>query len=140
VYLSSTFEELKDYRGAVFSALEKAGLAVARMENYTAADERPLDLCLRDVAQSDIYVGLFAWRYGYIPPQVHENPNGKSITELEYRHAEDRKLRKLLFFAHSDTNAAWPDQFKDGSCATRFPRLRLPPLTGGSIRQLPRKA
>jgi hypothetical protein len=38
------------------------------MEAYTAADERPLDLCLRDVAQSDIYVGLWAWRYGYVPP------------------------------------------------------------------------
>src|SRR5262249_14136527 len=38
---------------------------------------------------------------------------GKSITELEYRQAESRKLRKLLFFAHPDTKARWPDRFKD---------------------------
>jgi len=68
VYLSSTYEDLKGYREAVFAGLAKAGLDVVRMEDYAAADERPLDLCLRDVAQSDIYVGLYAWRYGYIPP------------------------------------------------------------------------
>jgi hypothetical protein len=113
VYLSSTFEDLKDYRAAVFAALERAGLDVARMEVYTAADDRPLDLCLRDVAQSDIYVGLYAWRYGYEPPAAHGNPHGKSITELEYRQAESGKLRKLLFFAHPDTKAHWPDRFKD---------------------------
>jgi Domain of unknown function (DUF4062) len=65
VYLSSTFEDLKEYRAAVFAALEKAGLDVARMEDYTSADDRPLDLCLRDVGKSEIYVGLIAWRYGY---------------------------------------------------------------------------
>jgi len=113
VYLSSTYEDLKEYRDAVFAALEKAGLDVARMEAYTAADDRPLDLCLRDVAQSDIYVGLYAWRYGYQPPPEHGNPDGKSITELEYRHAEARKLRKLLFFAHPDSRTSWPDRFRD---------------------------
>lgn len=113
VYLSSTFEDLKEHRAAVFAALERAGLDVARMEAYAAADERPLDLCLRDVARSEIYVGLVAWRYGYVPPDEHGNPQGKSITALEYRQAEDRTLRKLLFFAHSDTKAHWPDRFKD---------------------------
>lgn len=113
VYLSSTFDDLAAHRAAVFAALEKGGLDVARMEAYTAADERPLDLCLRDVAQSDIYVGLFAWRYGYEPPAEHGNPHAQSITELEYRRAEAAKLRKLLFFAHPDTQAGWPERFKD---------------------------
>lgn len=51
VYLSWTYLDLKEYRDAAFDALEKDGLDVARMEAYTAADERPLDLCLRDVSQ-----------------------------------------------------------------------------------------
>jgi hypothetical protein len=42
VYISSTFEDMKEYRATVFTALEKAGLEIARMEAYTAADERPL--------------------------------------------------------------------------------------------------
>ena len=97
----------------MFAGLAKAGLDVVRMEDYAAADERPLDLCLRDVAQSDIYVGLYAWRYGYIPPLKHGNPEGRSITELEYRKAEECRLRKLLFFIHADTHDRWPDRFKD---------------------------
>jgi hypothetical protein len=113
VYISSTFEDLREYRAAVFAALEKSGLEVARMESYTAADERPLDVCLRDVSQSEIYVGLFAWRYGCEPPAEHGNPKGKSITELEYRQAESANLRKLLFFAHPDIKTGWPDRFKD---------------------------
>jgi WD40 repeat protein len=113
VYLSSTFEDLKEYRLAVFGALERAGLDVERMEGYTASDERPLDLCLRGVARADIYVGLFAWRYGYIPPAAHGNPEGQSITELEYRHAALTERRKLLFFAHPETIAGWPERFRD---------------------------
>lgn len=113
VYLSSTYEDLKDYRTAIFSGLEKAGLDVARMEAYTASDERPLDLCLRDVSSSDIYVGVYAWRYGYSPPTEHGNPHGKSITELEYRQAEGKNLRKLLFFAHPDTKVGWPRKYID---------------------------
>jgi WD40 repeat protein len=129
VYLSSTFEDLKEYRAAVFNALERAGLDVARMEAYAATDERPLDLCLRDVAQSDIYVGLYAWRYGYEPPAAHGNTQSKSITELEYRQAASCKLRKLLFFADPDTKAQWPDRFKDdatgaGECGAKLKALR----------------
>lgn len=128
IYLSSTFEDLKAFRAAVLAKLEQAGLDVAQMEGYTATDERPVDMCLRDVAESNIYVGLFAWRYGYEPPAEHGNPLGRSITDLEYRQAEERNLRKLLFFAHPDTQAGWPDRFVDertgqgerGAKLTRF--------------------
>jgi WD40 repeat protein len=113
VYLSSTFEDLKEYRAAVLAELEQAGLDVAQMESYVATDERPVDKCLADVAASDIYVGLFAWRYGYEPPAAHGNPLGRSITELEYRQAETSQLRKLIFFAHPNTKAGWPDRFVD---------------------------
>ena len=58
------------------------------MEDYVATDERPVDKCLKDVAKADIYVGIFAFRYGYVPPADHSNPKGLSITELEFRQAE----------------------------------------------------
>lgn len=52
------------------------------MEYFVAEDKRPLDKCLEAVASSDLYVGIFAWRYGYRPPGYD-----RSITELEYRKA-----------------------------------------------------
>ncbi len=129
VYLSSTFRDLEQYRAAVFAGLEKAGLDVARMEAYTAADQRPLDLCLADVASSDIYIGILAWRYGYVPPAAHGNPESKSITELEYRQASASRLRKLIFLADPATRERWPQASRDdltgeGDGGEKLRRLR----------------
>ena len=122
IYLSSTYEDLKDYRSAVFEALRKAGYGVLAMEDYVATDRRPVEKCLVDVAEADIYVGLFAFRYGYVPPTEHGNPDGLSITELEFRHAE--KLGKpCLAFAVSE-DAPWPPKFIDGLKGERINRLR----------------
>ena len=68
IYLSSTYEDLKEYRKVVFDSLRKSGYQVTAMEDYVATDQRPVEKCLKDVAEADIYVGLFAFRYGYIPP------------------------------------------------------------------------
>ena len=109
IYLSATFDDLKDYRAAVYRILRMLRLDVISMEDYVAADAYPLHKCLADVAASDIYIGLIGWHYGYIPDQ--DNPEQKSITELEYRQAEKCDLPCLLFLA--DKNAGWPDQYKD---------------------------
>lgn len=58
-------------------------------------------LCLSDVAACDLYIGIFAWRYGYIPPG-----EDRSITELEYRHAVKLGKPKLIFLLDEET--LWP--------------------------------
>jgi len=58
IYLSSTFEDLKDYRRRVYDQLRTLRHDVIAMEDYVTADERPLDKCLRDVRDSDVYIGL----------------------------------------------------------------------------------
>jgi formylglycine-generating enzyme required for sulfatase activity len=128
IYLSSTYEDLKDYRLAVFEALRKSGYYVIAMEDYVATDQRPVDKCLNDVEKADLYVGLFAFRYGYIPPANHNNPNGWSITELEFRHADRLKKPCLIFLAdHKQTGI--PQQFvdaftSDGDAGEKIKRLR----------------
>ena len=102
IYLSSTYEDLKNYRGVVFEALRKSGYHVIAMEDYVATDQRPVEKCLMDVEKADIYVGLFAFRYGYVPPPAHNNPDRLSITELEFRHAEKLKKPCLTFIAKED--------------------------------------
>ena len=82
MYLSSTYKDLIEHRKAVAQILRKMNKIVVSMEDYTASDERPLDKCVADVAACDIYVGLFAFRYGFIPAQG--NPEKLSITELEF--------------------------------------------------------
>ncbi len=102
IYLSSTFEDLKDFRQAVLEGLRRSEYHVLNMENYVAGAQRPVEKCLNDVAKADLYIGLFAFRYGYIPPTQHQNPQGLSITELEYRKAQELQKPYLVFVAKED--------------------------------------
>jgi hypothetical protein len=61
------------------------------------------------VADCDIYIGIFAWRYGFIPSE--NNPEGKSITELEYRKAVDTGKSPLIFLLNEQ--ASWHPQLMD---------------------------
>lgn len=85
------------------------------MEDYVAQDTRPLEKCLEDVASSDIYVGIFGWRYGYIPTDNNKdnNPNNLSITELEYSEAKEKGIPCLVFLL--DESVPWPLKFSDGT-------------------------
>jgi hypothetical protein len=81
------------------------------MEDYVARDGRMVDAVMEDVASCDIYVGIFAWRYGYVPKQ--DNPDGLSITELEYREAGKHNKSRLIFLLES--GAAWSPKFMDSA-------------------------
>ena len=109
IYLSSTYSDLIEYRDAVYKVLRGMGYDAVAMEDYRATDERPLNKCLADVAACDLYIGIFAWRYGYIPTE--DNPNCKSVTELEYRKACETDKECLIFLL--DKTSAWPPTLMD---------------------------
>ena len=77
------------------------GHAAIAMEDYVSSDERPVEKCLEDVRCCDVYIGIFAWRYGFIPPGFD-----KSITHLEYEAAGAVGIPRLIFL--SDPKALWP--------------------------------
>jgi len=85
------------------------------MEDYVAADAIPLNKVLEDVKSCDLYVGIFAWRYGYVPqkgPRIKgTKPGETSITEYEYRQALVAKKPVLAFLL--DERASWPVHFID---------------------------
>jgi hypoxanthine phosphoribosyltransferase len=111
IYISSTYEDLKDERDEVCKGLRDSGHDVMAMEDYVAADERPLGKCLADVENCDILVGIIAWRYGHRPHE--ENPGNHSITELEIRHALGKNKACLCFLL--EDNVPWaPDRMDDG--------------------------
>ena len=115
-YVSSTFEDLRDCRAEVRLALSRLGVTDVAMEYYVAEPERPLERCLRDIAECDLYIGLFAWRYGYIPPG-----EDRSITELEYRTAAAAGKPALIFILREE--ASWPRTQMDRD-PTRIETLR----------------
>jgi hypothetical protein len=95
IYISATYGDLKEHRDRVYHALRQLGHDAIAMEDYVAADQRPLAKCLEDVATCYLYVGIFAHRYGHV--SNHDNPERRSITELEYRHAEALGFPLLVF-------------------------------------------
>ena len=103
------------------------GHQVIGMEDYVAEDKRPLRRCLEDVAASDVYLGILAWRYGYIPTDENGHPGvlppgaalgTTSITEFEFRQAVagNGKPRILMFLLHPE--AEWPANQFDATSIT----------------------
>src|SRR4051794_13189000 len=92
VYVSSTFSDLETCRARVRETLQRRGHKDIAMELYGAQDKRPLDKCLEDVENCDLYIGIFTWRYGFIP-----DGQTKSITDLEYNKAVEKGKSHLLF-------------------------------------------
>ncbi len=118
VFVSSTFKDLEECREKVGLNLKRMGHEDISMEYFVAEDKRPLNKVINEVASSDLYIGIFAWRYGYIPEGYD-----KSITELEYREAVKTGKECLIFLLHEDV--PWPRKFVDkGVDAEKIEALR----------------
>ena len=119
VFVSSTFVDLEACRQAVSVCIRRMGLEDIAMEYFVAEDSRPLTACLDAVGRSDLYVGLFAWRYGFVPEK--DNPHNQSITELEYREALAEKKDCLILLL--DPSTPWVPSLLDEDL-TRIKNLR----------------
>lgn len=109
IYLSSTYMDLKHHRAVVGKALRSADYEVVMMEETVARDQRVEFACQGDVLQCDVYVGVFAWRYGYVPDE--DNPRKLSVTEMEYEAAGSKPMPRLTFLLND--NARWKEDRKD---------------------------
>jgi len=106
IYISSTFEDLKDERKKAAQAVRRLEHQAVCMEDYVSESRQPLEKCIHDVRQCEAYIGIFAWRYGFIPEGYH-----KSITHLEYEAARDAGIPCLIFIL--DPKARWSVEFVD---------------------------
>jgi energy-coupling factor transporter ATP-binding protein EcfA2 len=107
IFLSSTFVDLKDLRKDVATRLRDVfGADLLIMETF-GSDEAPPEISsVRKVRESDVFVGLYARRYGTV-----DSSTGKSITELELEEAERSlsagNLTAILLYWLAD-DAPWP--------------------------------
>lgn len=106
VFLSSTYVDLVEYRRAVVEVLERLGHQVGRMEVFGAIPEEPTTACLSELQECELFIGIYAHRYGYIP-----DGSECSITEQEFLHA--KRAGKKLFCFVVDDNHPWPPKMID---------------------------
>lgn len=105
VYVSSTKLDLEQERRAVLDWLADNGYE--RRHSYVADTETVRDSCIADVVDSDIYILILGHRYGFVPAQ--HNPEGRSITELEYEAARGNGMPIVVFRPTYVKNTALTD-------------------------------
>jgi hypothetical protein len=92
IFISSTFDDLKNHRRKIWDLLEKYDVDVRGMERFGARKEAPLTTCLSEVEQCDIFVGVIAYRLGSV-----DETSGKSFTQREYEKAYELNHEILIY-------------------------------------------
>jgi len=124
VFLSSTFLDLSEIRAEVSRWLSGVfGMDLIIMET-SGSDAAPPDVnSVRRVRECDLFVGIYAHRYGTVDPAT-----GKSITELEMDEAK-RALSSgtisdiLLYLV--DKGAPWPEEWRETGPVARSGLARI---------------
>ncbi|MGO8951530.1 MAG: tetratricopeptide repeat protein [Ktedonobacterales bacterium] len=102
VFISSTSVDLRAHRERVSNTLLSLGLFPVGMEHFGAQGTGDASSVSTDqVAGSDVYLGIYAWRYGTIP--AHQE---RSVTHQEYDEATRLSMPRYLFLADPSTEAA----------------------------------
>lgn len=97
IFVSSTYIDLIDYRKAAEKAINDLGQKYEGMEYLGAKNEKPTEACLNLIEQCNLFIGIYAWRYGYIPDN-----SDISIIEQEYNYARKLQIPCLCYFVDED--------------------------------------
>jgi hypothetical protein len=98
VFVSSTYEDLREERQQATQAILEAGCFPSGMELFPASDDTQWELIKRVIEESDYYVVIVAGRYGSLGPQ------GLSYTEMEYDYAVEKSIPVLGFLKDDISN------------------------------------
>ena len=127
VFVSSTSKDLTDYREAVRQAIQRLNLHPIIMEDFNPDQRDAVQRCYDEVQRADIFVGIYAHRYGYCPDtdttyidtddETRTCSGSQSITHLEYDWAMEMGIPVCLFvLAEKDADGrplAWPLDYVD---------------------------
>jgi hypothetical protein len=92
VFISSTSVDLAEYRQAAYEVCNRLQIVPIGMEQFESMGVGASAGSTQKLDDADVYVGIFANRYGYIEPG-----HDVSVTEVEFDHAGARGLDRLCF-------------------------------------------
>lgn len=87
-----TANDLPEHRRAVLDACIRMAVLPTTMEDFSPDDSEARAQCLSMIDQADLYIGVFGFRYGHVPPG-----ETRSLPELEYDRAVERGIPRLIF-------------------------------------------
>jgi hypothetical protein len=95
VFVSSTFDDLREERAAVIEALLELDCIPSGMELFPRGDGEQWSLIRRLIEECDYYLVIIAGCYGPI------GPDGKSFVQMEYEYAVSRGKPVMAFLRES---------------------------------------
>ena len=106
IFISSTYKDLIDHREAVSDVLMRMKRQFSAMEFFGSRADEAIPACRKEIEKCDILVGIYAWRYGWIPLG-----DELSITEQEFDMAIELKKSCLCYIVSSQH--PWPPSLVD---------------------------
>jgi tetratricopeptide (TPR) repeat protein len=115
VMVSSSFRDLRACRQAVRDAILGQAMLPLMMETDAAVPDRGIiSNSFAKVDEADAYVVLISnFRYGQVIDDEELNPQGLSVTELEFARAEARKLPICVFLMDENVPVSPADMRKE---------------------------
>ncbi len=92
VFVSSTYEDLKEERSAVMQCLLDNNCIPVGMEQFPASNMRQIDYIRKMLNECDYYILILAGRYGSI-----DTEDGIGYTEKEYNYAISSNIPVMSF-------------------------------------------
>lgn len=104
IFISSTYEDLKEERKKVQDTILSMYQFPIGMEMFSAADEEQWEIIRETIDSSDYYVLIIGHRYGSM---IEEGEYaGISYTQKEFRYALEQKIPVLAFLIDSNVEIA----------------------------------
>jgi Domain of unknown function (DUF4062)/SIR2-like domain len=115
VFVSSTSEDLRDYRAVARLVILDMGWHPEMMEHFGATSNPTVQACYEKLKECDLLLLIVAFRRGWVPT-VERGGNGQdSMTALELAYARERGIPILAVLA-SET---WPGNRWEDDAAAR---------------------
>ena len=102
IFISSTYDDLKNAREKVRDAILSMLHFPVGMEMFSAGDEEQWEIIQETIDSSDYYVLIVGQRYGSVIETGEDA--GISYTEKEFRYAKEQKVPILAFILSDDAD------------------------------------
>lgn len=97
IFVSSSYKDLIPYRQKANESIQRLQQIAIGMELFGSDPDAPLEVCVNRVRECSLLILIVGFRYGSII-----EPEGKSITEIEYDTAIEANIPTLVYIIDDD--------------------------------------
>lgn len=97
IFISSTYEDMVPYREEIQRSLIRLEQIIKGMEYFGSNPQDSLTVCLSQVRECKLFIGVLGMRYGSI-----DDGSGLSYSQMEYNEAIKNKIPTLIYIMSED--------------------------------------